>query len=303
MASPQTEAYKAKARAYRDKMRAAGHPLPQTGPELRVADQYMDRLTGEPTGVTYERAEVGGIPGQWVIPAEAAAQGVILYLHGGGYVMGSSDTHRKMVGHLAAAAGVRAFVADYRLAPEHPYPAAVKDAVAAFRGLLTSGVPASRIVIAGDSAGGGLSVATMLSLRDDGRPMPVAALLLSPWVDLTGSGESLKNRADVDLTVEAGTIGKMADLYLRGAKARAPLASPLFADLRGLPPTYIQVGDEEVLLDDSTRLAERMQAARCDVTIDVYPEMQHVFQFGAGTLPESDDGIAKLGAFARRWLA
>lgn len=303
MASPQTEEYKAKARAYRDKLRAAGNPLPETGPEFRVADQYMDRLTGEPAGVTYERAEVGEIPGQWVIPANAAEFGVILYLHGGGYVMGSSDTHRKMVGHLATAAGMRAFVADYRLAPEHPYPAAVKDGVAAFRGLLANGVRGSQIVIAGDSAGGGLALATMLSLRDDGRPMPVAALLLSPWTDLTASGASIESRAEVDLTVAQPGIRKMAEMYLHGAKPRLPLASPLFADLRGMPPTYIQVGDEEVLLDDSTRLVERMKAGRCDVTIDIYPEMQHVFQFGAGTLPEADDAVAKLGEFARRWVA
>ena len=302
MASPQAEEYLAKARKYREKMRAAGDPIPASAAEFRKADQFMDLLTGEPTAVTYEAGTVGDIPGQWVIPKDADSSSALLYLHGGGYVMGSSDTHRKMVGHLANAIGIRAFVADYRLAPEHPYPAAVRDAVAAFRGLLADGIRPNRIVVGGDSAGGGLTIAMLLSLRDDGRPLPAAAMLLSPWTDLALTGESLESREQTDVTVTAAGARKMAEYYLGSAKVRAPLASPLYADLRGMPPTRIQVGADEILLDDSVRIAEKLKNSRVDVTIEVFPEMQHVFQFGAGTLPEADDAIARLGEFARRHL-
>lgn len=302
MASPQAEEYLAKARKYREKMRAAGDPIPASAAEFRKADQFMDLLTGEPTAVTFEAGTVGDIPGQWVIPNDADPSSALLYLHGGGYVMGSSDTHRKMVGHLANAIGIRAFVADYRLAPEHPYPAAVRDAVAAFRGLLADGIRPNRIVVGGDSAGGGLTIAMLLSLRDDGRPLPAAAMLLSPWTDLAFTGESLVSREQTDVTVTAAGARKMAEYYLGSAKVRAPLASPLYADLRGMPPTRIQVGADEILLDDSVRIAEKLKNSRVDVTIEVFPEMQHVFQFGAGTLPEADDAIARLGEFARRHL-
>ena len=302
MASPQTEEYLAKARKYREKMRAAGDPLPTSAAEFRKADQFMDRLTGEPEGVTYEAAVIGEVPGQWVIPSGADTASALLYLHGGGYVMGSSNTHRKMVGHLAKAIGIRAFVADYRLAPEHPYPAAIKDAVTAFRGLLAEGIRPNRIVVAGDSAGGGLTVAMLLSLRDDGRPLPAAAMLLSPWTDLALTGESLTSRESTDLTVTVPGVRRMAEYYLGSAKARAPLASPLYADLRGMPPTRVQVGADELLMDDAVRIAEKMKNSRVDVTIEVFPEMQHVFQFGAGTLPEADDAIARLGEFARKHL-
>jgi len=302
MASPQAEEYLAKARKYREKMRAAGDPIPGSAAEFRKADQFMDLLTGEPTAVTYEAGTVGDIPGQWVIPKDADSSSALLYLHGGGYVMGSSDTHRKMVGHLANAIGIRAFVADYRLAPEHPYPAAVRDAVGAFRGLLADGIRPNRIVVGGDSAGGGLTMAMLLSLRDDGRPLPAAAMLLSPWTDLALTGESLVSREQTDVTVTAAGARKMAEYYLGSAKVRAPLASPLYADLRGMPPTRIQVGADEILLDDSVRIAEKLKTSRVDVTIEVFPEMQHVFQFGAGTLPEADDAIARLGEFARRHL-
>jgi len=302
MASPQAEEYLAKARKYREKMRAAGDPIPASAAEFRKADQFMDLLTGEPTAVTYETGTVGDIPGQWVIPNDVDRSSVLLYLHGGGYVMGSSDTHRKMVGHLANAIGIQAFVADYRLAPEHPYPAAVRDAVAAFRGLLADGIRPNRIVVGGDSAGGGLAIAMLLSLRDDGRPLPAAAMLLSPWTDLALTGESLESREQTDVTVTAAGARKMAEYYLGSAKVRAPLASPLYADLRGMPPTRIQVGADEILLDDSVRIAEKLKNSRADVTIEVFPEMQHVFQFGAGTLPEADDAIARLGEFARRHL-
>ena len=302
MASPQLEEYRAKARKYRDKMRVAGDPVPASADEFRKADQFMDLLTGEPADIECTEGSVGDVAGLWVTPKNAATTGTLLYLHGGGYVMGSSRTHRKMVGHLATAAGVRSFIPDYRLAPEHPYPAAVEDGVAAFRGLLAEGHRPERIVLAGDSAGGGLSVAVTLALRNDGRPMPRALVLLSPWTDLSFTGASLQTNAETDLTMTLAGAKRMAEYYCGRAKPRSPLISPLFADLRGLPPTYIQVGGDEMLLDDAVRLDERLRASRVTSSIDVVAGMQHVFQFGAGTLPESDEAIMQLGSFVREQL-
>lgn len=300
--SPQLEEYRAKARKYREKLRAAGDPVPATAEDFRKADQFMDLLTGEPHGVDYAEGEVGGVAGLWVTPHQAAPSGALLYLHGGGYVMGSSSTHRKMVGHLATAAGVRAFIPDYRLAPEHPYPAAVEDGVAVFRGLLAEGNRPERILMGGDSAGGGLALAVTLALRNDGRPTPRALLLLSPWTDLAFTGPSLQGNAESDLTMTLAAARKMAEYYCGRSKPRAPLVSPLYADLRGLPPTYIQVGGDEMLLDDAVRIDERLRAARVDSRIDIAPGMQHVFQFGAGTIPEADEAVERLGSFARQQL-
>jgi acetyl esterase/lipase len=185
------------------------------------------------------------------------------------------------------------------LAPEHPHPAAVDDSVTAYRWLLSQGVAPSRLAIAGDSAGGGLTIATLVALRDLGVPLPAAAVPISPWVDLEGTGETMATRADVDLLVTAAGLKMMADHFLAGQDAREPLAAPLHADLTGLPPLYIQVGDEETLLDDSLRIAAKARDAGVDVTVDVFPEMQHVFQMGAGSVPEADEAIVRIGAYLR----
>jgi epsilon-lactone hydrolase len=300
MASPQAEMFKDTIRKFRAQLEAGGVTGPPDLGMLREADATTGDATAPPEGVTFTPGTVGGVPGVWVEPDGADLGRTILYLHGGGYVVGSSETHSKMVGHLAKAAGVRAFVADYRLAPEHPHPAALDDALAAYRALLADGTDPNRLVVAGDSAGGGLMVALLVAARDAGLPQPAGAIGFSPWVDLAGTGETMQTRADVDLMVTVELAEMMAAHYLAGADPRTPTASPLFADLHGLAPMCIQVGDEEVLLADSTRLADRLRAAGGEVELEVFPEMQHVFQIAAGVLPESDDALAKAGAFVVR---
>jgi epsilon-lactone hydrolase len=223
----------------------------------------------------------------------------VLYLHGGGYVILSMRSHTRLVAHIATAAGCRALNVDYRLAPEHPHPAAVDDALAAYRWLLDQGIEPRNVAISGDSAGGGLTLATLLAIKEAGLPQPAAAVPMSPWVDLEGIGESMDKMAEVDLMVQREGLKQMADMYLNGGDARHPTAAPLYGDLRGLAPLYIQVGGDETLLDDSTRLATRAAHAGVEVRLDVFPEMQHVFQVMAGQIPEADDAVARIGAFLR----
>jgi acetyl esterase/lipase len=265
--------------------------------DVRASGEQFGALTAEPEGVSFSPVDVAGIPGQWILPDGVSGDGVLLYLHGGGYMTCSVNSYRKMVGHIAKAADLRALAIDYRLAPEHPHPAQVEDAAAAYRWLLDNGHDPSRIAIAGDSAGGGLTMLTLLRLRADGTPLPAAAVLLSPFVDLESSGESMRTRAELDLLITAEGGKHAVSLFLPGGDLRDPAVSPLHADLSGLPPIYIQVGDHEVLLDDSTRLCERLQAAGVDVRLDIFPEMQHVFQICAGNVPEADEAIGKVGAW------
>jgi len=224
---------------------------------------------------------------------------VVLYLHGGGYVIGSPRSHRHLAAAIAAAAGTSALLLEYRCAPESPFPAAVDDAVAAYRWLLDQGISAGGLVIAGDSAGGGLTVATLLALRDGGVPLPAAGVCISPWVDLTCSGASYSTKAASDPIVKKAGVEEMARAYLGMADRRTPLASPLFADLRGLPPLLIQVGSEEVLLDDATQLAERARAAGVDTTLEVWDQMVHVWHWFLPLLDEAEEAIGTIGRFAR----
>jgi acetyl esterase/lipase len=224
----------------------------------------------------------------------------VLYLHGGGYCLGSLASHRALVARLSAEAKARVLSVDYRLAPEHPYPAAVDDAVAAYRWLLSEGVAADRIAIAGDSAGGGLTLATLLALKDAGDALPAAAVPLSPWTDLEGTGESVRTRAAVDLMIQADRLKESADLYANGVDLREPRLSPLHGDYTGLPPLLIQVGDAEVLLDDATRVAAIATGAGVDVTLEVWDEMPHVFQAFIGILPEADKAVARIGEWVRQ---
>ena len=249
--------------------------------------------------VTCEIVDAGGVPAEWITAPGAANDCVIYHLHGGGYVAGSVSTEREAISRLSRAGGARALAIDYRLAPEHPFPAAVEDSTTAYRWLLSSGVDPSRVVIAGDSAGGGLTMATLLALRDAGDPLPAAAVCLSPWVDLEMSGESMTTKADVDPTVQRSGNLRIAQIYLAGADPRTPLAAPLYGDLTGLPPLLIQVGSAETLLDDSKRLAERARSAGVDVTLEVWEDMIHVWQFFAATLPEGQQAIDRIGAFIR----
>ena len=253
---------------------------------------------------TLNRVDAGGVPAAWVEAPGADAGRVMLYLHGGGYVIGSIDTHRELAGRLSQASAARVLILDYRLAPEHPYPAAVEDAAAAYRWLLADGgAEPARTVIAGDSAGGGLTVAAMLALRDAGDPLPAAGVCLSPWVDMEGIGASMTAKADVDPMVRHEGLVRMAGLYLNGADPRTPLAAPLYADLSGLPPLLIHVGTAETLLDDATRLAERAQAAGVDVTLESWNDMIHVWHIFAPLLPEGQQAVERVGDYVRQRAA
>ena len=195
--------------------------------------------------------------------------------------------------------GCGVLIVDYCLAPVHRHPASVDDSTTAYRWLLNQGFDADRLAVSGDSAGGGLTVSTFLKLRDDGTPVPVAGVAISPWVDMEAIGESMTTRAEVDMLVDEVGLKGMAEMFLAGQDARDPLAAPLYGDFAGIPPLLIQVGDEETLLDDSTRLAEAAEAAGVEVRRDVFPEMQHVFQLFTGNMPEADEAIAQISTWLR----
>lgn len=241
----------------------------------------------------------GGVPGWWL--GDEASEITILYLHGGGYAFGSTGAYRDMLLHLARAANARVLGVDYRLAPEYPFPAAVEDALAVWRWLLAEGVDPAKTLVAGDSAGGGLVLALLVSLRDAGLPLPALGVCLSPWVDLSLSGASLDGNAGRDY-VSRQLLAGCATMYLGDGNRRGPLASPLFADLHGLPPLYIQAGGVEVLLDDSRRLAERVQAAGGEVELDVWAGMIHVWQMAASVVPEGRAALEAIGAWVRARL-
>ncbi len=246
--------------------------------------------------------DAGGVQAEWIVPPSAAAERVLLYLHGGGYVLCSVSTHRDLISRIARAAGVRGLGVDYRLAPEHPFPAAVEDAITAYRWLVSHGTAPGRIAIAGDSAGGGLTLATLVALLDAGDPLPAAAVCLSPWVDLEGTGASFSAKVAADPFVRKEMIEFLAQQYLGGSDARTPLAAPLYADLHGLPPLLIQVGTAEILLDDATRIADRAKAAGVEVSLEVWDDMIHVWQLFAPLLPEGQQAIERIGSFIREHM-
>ncbi|NWF69848.1 MAG: alpha/beta hydrolase, partial [Chloroflexi bacterium] len=217
----------------------------------------------------------------------------------GGYATGSIDSYLMVGATLAQTTGIKVLIPEYRLAPEHPFPAALEDALAAYRWLLRSGTTSQRIIFAGDSAGGGLAVAALSALRDAGAPLPRAAVLISPFVDLEGTGESLRTRAAADPYVKPEDKALLR-YYIGSHDPRHPLLSPLYADLRGLPPLLIHVGDDEILLSDSTRLAEKATDAGVDVTLKIWPGMWHVFHFFAPLLPEARQALAEMGAYAQK---
>lgn len=266
--------------------------------ELRTFYTSFGRLP-LPDGTRVTEATLGTVPALDVA-TPGDHDGVLLYLHGGGYVIGDARTGVPLAAALAARAGLRAVSADYRLAPEHPFPAAVDDGLAAYRALLSDNDPA-RIVVAGDSAGGGLALATVLAARDAGLPLPAAVATFSGWFDLTLSGASLTGKESVDPIFDAADIREYAATYLPDADAaRDPLASPVLADLRGLPPLLLQVGSAEVLLDDSTLLAARAAAADVEVTLEVYPNSAHVFQHHHATDPTAERAMDTAAAFLAR---
>ena len=271
----------------------AGHPTERR----RRRQARVSRLTLAPRGVDFRATVCGNVPGESVVVRGAVpATRAILYLHGGGYCQGSPATHRTLTGNLALRCAANVFAPDYRLAPEQPFPAAIEDAVAAYRGLLAEGFAPRAITIAGDSAGGGLAVATALSLRELGLPRPAALVLFSPWVDLSGS--ALEPSAPADIITKP-FVDECARTYLAGHPAGDPLASPIKANLRGLPPALIQVGGDELLLSDSCRLHSALAAADVDVQLQVFPRRWHVFQLLAGPLADANRALAAVGEFVK----
>jgi monoterpene epsilon-lactone hydrolase len=241
--------------------------------------------------------------GEWLTPTTAAAGRVVLYLHGGGYVSGSPATHLAVTARLAHEAGARLFALDYRLAPEHPYPAALEDAWAAYWWLITEAhVAPSQIVVAGDSAGGGLTLALLLALRDAGVPLPAGGVGLSPWLDLTLSGATLEGNTATDY-LNPDILRASAQMYSHGRALDDPLLSPLYADLAGLPPLLIQAGDAEMLLDDSRRFAARARAAGVDVEMVIFPHMVHVWHFMWRVEAQARQALAQIGEFVRARVA
>ncbi|WP_330345459.1 alpha/beta hydrolase [Streptomyces longwoodensis] len=278
-------------------------PRTETRPTPEEQRSGFAAAVGRPAtdGVVTRRTVLGGRPALELDPADASGRGRLLLLHGGGYVVGSPDTHAGLVGELARRAGLRAVSVDYRLAPEHPFPAAVDDGLAAYRELLADTDPRD-LVLAGDSAGGGLSTATLLAARDAGLPQPAAVVLFSPWVDLTLTGGSIRAKEDADPLFVEADLRDYADLYLGTTDPAHPLASPLFADLAGLPPLLVQVGANEVLLDDAVRLAGRAGADDVEVTLEVGPGLPHVFQHHYGRLDEADAALDRAARFLRTRL-
>lgn len=268
----------------------------------RIARRKLDRLAirfgGKASGVKVEKIDMDGLPAEWLTPHTPEQSGVLLYLHGGGYIVCSPETHRPMVASLARQANARALVVDYRLAPEHPFPAALEDALKAYRWLIAQGVPAAHITVAGDSAGGGLTLALLLSLRDAGEAPPSGAALLSPWTDLTMSGWShvTHRKRDPMLTTEGALLA--SHHYLAGASPANPLASPLYGHFDGLPPMLIHVGGNEILLDDSLRLAEKVRAAGVEIEIKVWEDAPHVFQ-AFRFLPQARASLSLIAVFLK----
>lgn len=265
--------------------------------EARAAFEQLLEGMPPPDGASFTQTSLGGVPALECHHGGETGRGTLLYFHGGAYIAGSAQGYRGLPAALGRAAGMAALAVDYRLAPEAPFPAAVEDSVAAYLALPESGAAADRIILAGDSAGGGLAVSTLLSLRDGGHPLPAAAILLSPWADLACEGGSIGSKAALDPCLTPAGLRASASHYLGGADAKHPLASPIHADLSGLPPLLIQVGSSEILLDDAVRLAAAAGAAGSFARLEIWPEMFHVWQSFAFMLPEGAAAIADAAAF------
>ena len=279
-------------------MRATPVDPDQTIEQRRRSMDELAAIIPLADDVLVEPVDAGGVPAERISVPGSDPDAWLLYTHGGAYVGGSLTSHRAHVARLAREIGCTAVQVDYRLAPEHPFPAAVDDALAAYRWLAGRADPA-RIALGGDSAGGGLAAALLVQLRDAGDPLPAGAALISPWTDLTMTAQSYETRADADPMIAHDRLSVDAELYLAGADPKEPLASPMHADLSGLPPILVQVGDAEALLDDSVVFAERAQAAGVDCTLEVTPEAIHVWHVLAELCPEGAEAVDRLAAWVR----
>jgi acetyl esterase/lipase len=257
-------------------------------------------VTAEPGGVDYVEVDAGGVRAMWVNPHDAAEDRVLLALHGGGFVTGSIYTHRKLFGHIAKAVGARALIVDYRRSPEHVHPAQVDDALTSYEWLLDQGIRPEHIAFTGDSSGGGLAITAQLRARAAGRPVPAAAMPFSPWVDLEATGASMQTNKDKDALLQKEFADALAAMFLGSDGDRKdPFANPLYADLTGLAPLYIQVGGDEVNLDDANQLAAHAEKAGVEVRLDVFDGEQHTFQMAAGRAPKADEAIRRLAEWVR----
>jgi acetyl esterase/lipase len=270
--------------------------------KIRARSDKIGFFARAQKGVQIVKVNVGTVPSEWLIPDGALADRAILYIHGGAWMMGSGNTHRSMVSRIAYASGIRALLINYRLAPEYPFPAGLEDCIAAYDWLRQSGFATDHTIIAGDSAGGNLALALLVSLRDAGKPLPGGAVTLSPATDLGFTGESMRTRLHKDPLFSGGGPTTVVQDYIASHDLHEPLISPLYADLHGLPPMLIHVGDDEILLDDAVRFGDKARAAGVDVTTVVWPEMFHVFQICAPILPEANRAIQQIGVFIRSKL-
>jgi epsilon-lactone hydrolase len=259
-------------------------------------------LAAEPTGVTYEEVEVAGMPAIWANPVEGAADQVIVYFHGGGFVSGSKDSHRKVAAHLAKAAGCPAVIPDYRLVPEHTFPAQLDDARELYEWLLGQGYQPARIGFAGDSAGGNIATAAALALQRDSRPLPGAIVAFSPWYDMEANGKSFDSNAAIDAAISRELVQTYGPMFLGGHSPSDPLANPLYSSPAGLPPIFLTYGSHETLRDSVELFAARARQAGVDVELRVGDEMQHAYQLMAGRVPEADAGITEAGTWLREKL-
>ena len=293
----------------RTAVKALFAPIRQPGIPLETMRRKYEAVLGgvkPPRKVQVEAITAGTVPGEWVSAQTTIPEQVMLYLHGGAYVMGSCATYRRFAAALSRVTGLRVLVLGYRLAPENPFPAALEDAVAGYRWLLASGFKPQSIVLAGDSAGGGLVLSTLVTVRDAGDPLPAAAVLLSPWTDLAASGASYQTCAKRDRIIQLPWLVEQRRRYLGDQDVHTPLASPLYADLHGLPPLLIHVGSDEILLDDAAQLAERARQVGVNVTLFIGPGMWHVWHVAAAIRPLFPEGrvaLDSIGAFVGHHLS
>jgi monoterpene epsilon-lactone hydrolase len=271
--------------------------------KVRMGMDQLGLMTKPPKDMKNVPVIAGNVPAEWITTPNSESQKVILYLHGGGYVAGSIATYRDLVTRISMASKARILILEYQLAPEFPFPSCIEDAFSAYKWLIfAQKIDPKNIIIAGDSAGGGLTLALLIKLRDEELPMPIAAVCLSPWTDLAGTGDSLKNNAKIDPFISKEFWEISAKSYLGTIDPKNPLASPLYANLKGLPPIFIQVGTSEVLLDDSIRFTERAKAAGIDVRLKIWKDMIHIFAIFAALAPESRKAIEEIGEFIREFF-
>ncbi len=275
----------------------AAETRPVGWPARRRRLDTVASIDGVAADIALEACRFDHVSAEWSLAPGSDPTRVLLFFHGGGYCSGSLESHRGMVAESGRAAGMRTLAVGYRLAPEDPFPAALDDALAAYEFLLEDGMDPGRIAIGGDSAGGGITLATLVRLREAGRPLPACAWLISPWVDLEMTGTTLDSKAEVDPLIHRAYLTELASAYLAGESPRNPLASPLHADLNGLPPVLIQVGSDETLLDDAVRIAGRLGAADVAAMLEIWPHMIHAWHLWAVRLKDGREAIARAGAF------